>query len=406
MLSYDRANLKLLLFSRAPFLGGAEVACERLALGLMDRGHKIVVVVDQKNEDYNRYVANGLDCQVFRLPFREKKNVLSYAYHWMRLRRFIQKFQPDLVHSNDLPTHQFVSSVAGSLGIPRVCHHRFIYDGKCIDWLNRQGAEVHLFVSKYLKDLLSGESAKLASEPRQVLYDGLPMGTARSDTDRRKAREKLGIAQESRLVLFAGQIIERKGVKELLDAWKKIDLEKYKTQLVLIGDDIQNDGAYRKQMQTYASTEGIQATFMGFQHNVPEWLQAADIAVVPSREEPLGNATLEAMATGIPVIGTLAGGIPEMIEDEKTGLLVQVNDPASLANALHRLLEDPGLAQKFGLTGRIRCERIFSIGTHIDAMIEVFQGLLHRKGASDGSPCDTKDWRLSIPTEQATKTHS
>jgi glycosyltransferase involved in cell wall biosynthesis len=382
--------MKLILFSRAPFIGGAEVACERLALGLMERGHKVTVVVDQKNEVYQRYCDNGLDCQVFRLPFREKKNVLSYAYHWMRLRRFVQKFQPDLVHSNDLPTHQFVSSVASSLGLPRVCHHRFIYNGKCIDWLNRLGAEIHLFVSNYLKDLLSGESAKLASEPRQVLYDGLPMGSPRSDTDRRKAREKLGIAQESRLVLFAGQVIERKGVKELLDAWKKIASEKYQAQLVLIGDDIQNDGAYRKQMQSYARSGGIQATFMGFQHNVPEWLQAADIAVVPSREEPLGNATLEAMATGLPVIGTLTGGIPEMIETERTGLLVHVNDPDGLANGMQRLLKNPGLAQKLGQAGRIRCERHFSIDTHTDAMIDVFQGLLHQKSSTDGSPRDTR----------------
>jgi glycosyltransferase involved in cell wall biosynthesis len=355
------------------------VACERLALGLMERGHKVVVVVDRENEVYQRFVDNGLDCQVFRLPFREKKTVLSYAYHWMRLRQFVQKFQPDLVHSNDLPTHQFVSSVAGSLGLPRVCHHRFIYNEKCIDWLNRQGAEIHLFVSEYLKDLLSRESAKLASEHRQVIYDGLPIGSARSDTDRRNARERLGIALESRLVLFAGQVIERKGVKELLDAWKKIDSEKYHSKLVLIGDDIQNDGAFRRQMQTYASSEGIHATFMGFQRNVPEWLQAADIAVVPSREEPLGNATLEAMVTGLPVIGTLAGGIPEMIETEQTGLLVQVNDPDGIANALQRLLEDPSLARKLGQAGRARCERLFSIQTHTDAMIEVFQDVLRRK---------------------------
>jgi glycosyltransferase involved in cell wall biosynthesis len=398
-------HLKLLLFSRAPFIGGAEVACERLALGLMDRGHKVTVVVDQENEVYQRFVAKGLNCKVFRLPFREKKSVVSYAYHWMRLRRFVQKFQPDLVHCNDLPTHQFVSSVAGSLGLPRVCHHRFIYNGKCIDWLNRQGAEIHLFVSNYLKDLLSGESAKLASEPRQVLYDGLPMGSVRSDSDRRQARDKLGIAQESRLVLFAGQVIERKGVKELLDAWKKIDSEKYRSSLVLIGDDIQNNGAYRKQMQSYASSEGIQATFMGFQNNVPEWLQAADIAVVPSREEPLGNATLEAMATGLPVVGTLTGGIPEMIEEEQTGLLVQVNDPDRLANALNRLLEDPELAQKLGQAGRIRCERIFSIATHTDAMIEVFQDLLHSNVKHGGSPLDIRGRKPARQSQPTTKDH-
>ena len=145
---------------------------------------------------------------------------------------------------------------------------------------------------------------------------------------------------------------------------------------------------------------------MGFQNNVPEWLQSADIAVVPSREEPLGNATLEAMATGLPVVGTLTGGIPEMIEDEQTGLLVQVNDPDSLANALNRLLEDPELARTLGQAGRVRCEQIFSIATHTDAMIEVFQGLLHRKGAAGGSPGGTTDWLSSIPNEQATKIQS
>ncbi|MFN9605878.1 MAG: glycosyltransferase family 4 protein, partial [Planctomycetota bacterium] len=137
-------------------------------------------------------------------------------------------------------------------------------------------------------------------------------------------------------------------------------------------------------------SEGIRATFMGFQHNVPEWLQAADIAVVPSREEPLGNATLEAMATGLPVIGTLTGGIPEMIETERTGLLVHVNDPDGLANGMQRLLKNPSLAQKLGQAGRIRCERHFSIDTHTDAMIDVFQGLLHQKSSTDGSPRDTR----------------
>jgi glycosyltransferase involved in cell wall biosynthesis len=398
MLGHDRKHLKLLLFSRAPFIGGAEVACERLALGLMERGHTVTVVVDQKNVVHQRFVDNGLDCQVFRLPFREKKSVVSYSYHWMRLRRFVQKFQPDLVHSNDLPTHQFVSSVAGSLGLPRVCHHRFIYNGKCIDWLNRQGAEIHLFVSKYMKDLLSADSAQLASQPLDVLYDGIPLGSVQTHFDRNKARDKLGISKDLRLVLFAGQVIEIKGIKELLEAWKNIDSEKFQGKLVLIGDDFQNAGAYRRQMELHAISLGINADFLGFQRNVSEWLMAADIAVVPSREEPFGLASVEAMATGLPVVATNAGGIPEVIEDEQTGLMVNVNDPNGLANALQRLLQNPGLAQKLGQAGRIRCERLFSIQTHTDAMIEVFQDVLHRKDAAYGLPRDTRDLRSSIPT--------
>ena len=365
--------MRLLLFSRGPFIGGAEVACERLALGLMERGHNVVVVVDQQNAVYDRFIHSGLDCQVFRLPLREKRSFISYTTHWIRLRRFIQKFRPDVVHSNDLPTHQFVSSVAGSLGLPRICHHRFIYNGSCIDWLNRKGAEIHLFVSDYLLKNLSGESKKLASQPRQVLYDGLPLGSARSDADRCEARKALGIDQHVRLVLFAGQVIERKGVKELLDAWGQIDPAIHSSRLVLIGDDIQNNGDYRRQMQAYASSRGVHADFVGFQKNVPEWLKAADIAVVPSREEPLGNATLEAMAAGLPVIGTLTGGIPEMIEHEKTGLLVPVEAPHELARAIQRLLEDPALARCLGEAGRIRCENVFALPEHVAGMLKIFE---------------------------------
>jgi len=368
--------MRLLLFSRGPFIGGAEVACERLALGLMERGHNVVVIVDQRNAVYDRFVHSGLDCQVFRLPLREKRSLISYASHWIRLRRFIQKFRPDVVHSNDLPTHQFVSSVAGSLGLPRICHHRFIYNGSCIDWLNREGAEIHLFVSDYLLKYLSGESKKLASQPRQVLYDGLPLGSVRSDADRFEARKALGIDREVRLVLFAGQVIERKGVKELLDAWGQIDSMNYSSKLVLIGDDIQNNGDYRKQMQAYASSCGIRADFMGFQKNVSEWLKAADIAVVPSREEPLGNATLEAMAAGLPVIGTLTGGIPEMIVHEKTGLLVPVEAPHELAKAILRLLGDPALARSLGQAGRIRCEDVFALPEHVDGMLQIYEKII------------------------------
>lgn len=228
-------------------------------------------------------------------------------------------------------------------------------------------------------DLLSKESPKLAREPRQVLYDGLPLGVPPNEEDRRIARDHLGLDQESRIVLFAGQVIERKGVKELLDAWKRVDHSRYRAKLILIGDDIQNAGAYRKEMQDYAQAERIDAEFMGFQSNVPQWLKAADIAVVPSREEPLGNATLEAMATGLPVIGTRTGGIPEMIEDNKTGLLVGVNDPEDLANALQKLLADRELAKSYGGSGRLRCEQLFSIQTHTDAMLKVFEELISKK---------------------------
>ena len=94
-------------------------------------------------------------------------------------------------------------------------------------------------------------------------------------------------------------------------------------------------------MESLARELKCPARFLGFQKDVNDWLLASDIAVVPSHSEPLGNATLEAMAVALPVIGSAVGGIPEMVVHEETGLLVPPHSPDQLAAAIGRLLCDP-----------------------------------------------------------------
>jgi glycosyltransferase involved in cell wall biosynthesis len=89
-------------------------------------------------------------------------------------------------------------------------------------------------------------------------------------------------------------------------------------------------------------------------------MRSAVCLVLPSFSEGLGRVVLEAMACGRPVIGTRVGGIPEMIEDEITGLLVSPGDPNGLAESLLRLLEDPKLAEAMGRRGRAKVESLFT----------------------------------------------
>ena len=120
-------------------------------------------------------------------------------------------------------------------------------------------------------------------------------------------------------------------------------------------------GPIELEMQQLAKRLGSPAKFFGFQRNIGQWLTAADMAVVPSHVEPLGNATLEAMAHALPVIGCNVGGIPEMIVHEETGLLVPPHQPAALAAAIERLINHPAEREKFGNAGRARCELHFDI---------------------------------------------
>jgi glycosyltransferase involved in cell wall biosynthesis len=178
-------------------------------------------------------------------------------------------------------------------------------------------------------------------------------------------------------VLFAGQIVERKGLADLLHAWMLIAPPlRAGAELLVVGDDPHTSRGYRVQMQQLAGELGCPARFVGFQQDVWQWLTAADVAVVPSHAEPLGNATLEAMSCGLPVIGCDVGGIPEMVAAEATGLLVPPRNPAALAGALERLLGDAALRLRLGVAGRARCEQLFDLGQHVNSVVQQYRLVL------------------------------
>lgn len=370
-------SLKIILASWAPFIGGAEVAVERLAVGLRDAGHDVRLIVGTRGEALDRFEAAGLRCEFIEQRFTDKLGWLKFRSARNRVMRNLSANRPDLVHSNDLPTHQLISAAAGRLGLPRVCHHRWVFERDAINWLNKFGAERHLFVSRALRDQLCGESQKLRNDPLAVVYDGLPLPEVPAENARVAAKAELGIAAEKSLVLFAGQIIERKGVADLLHGWASLAAQwSPQAELCLVGDDLAGEGAYRHEMERLANTLGAPVRFLGFQKNVDRWLAASDIVMVPSHVEPLGNATLEAMAQARPVIGGDAGGIPEMVVHEETGLLVPPKTPSAIADALQLLLADAALRQRMGAAARQRCEELFSIDAHVRAVVAEYRTVL------------------------------
>lgn len=378
-------SLRVLLASWAPFHAGAEVAAERLAMGLREQGHKVTVVLGTEGETAERMRAVGLDVRHVALTLTGKLNWLKFQAAQRKLSRLFRELQLDVVHANDLPTAQMVGQAARRQGIPFVCHHRWVFGGAAVDWLNKFGAARHLFVSQALMASLCEDSAKLQASARGVVYDGLPLKALPTAAERRDARGRLGIGEDRLVVLFAGQIIERKGVEDLLRAWKMLPAEwSRRADLYFIGEDLESHGAYRTRMEQLAAELGCSAKFMGFQRNVSEWLAAADVSVVPSHVEPLGNATLEAMAHGLPVIGCRVGGIPEMILDGATGVLVPPHSPAELQAAIRRLLEDAEERRRLGLAARRRCEEMFSLAAHTDAIVGHYRSVLREGAAARG----------------------
>ena len=367
-------QLKICLTSLAPFLAGAEVAMERLALGLKKLGCNVICVLGSRNEVGERFSKSGIRWRYLPMPFTSIWNVPYYFYALWRFRYFLKKEKFDIIHANDLPSFQFISYAAKPFGIPRICHHRYIFDGEAIKWFLKFGVEYHIFVSNALRKDLEKNYPLLKSHSGEVVYDGLSMPELPDEYNRLQIRKSLKLPVDKVIVLFAGQIVPRKGVQDLIRAWDKLsDRIKERAYLVIIGDDLAEKGAYLQEMKKLAKELDVSVDFRGFQKNVDQWLDAADIVTVPSHTEPLGNATLEAMAHGKPVIGTDVGGIPEMVIDGKTGLLVPPQDPNALAKALSLLIQDKGKVKNMGEAARKRCEQVFSLEIHAKNILQLYQ---------------------------------
>jgi glycosyltransferase involved in cell wall biosynthesis len=372
-----KPRLRVCLASVAPFLGGAEVAAERLALGLQEAGHDVLVVLGSGGTLLDRMQLAGLKCVHRPMYSTDKWHPWRYIQARDRIRHLLRRHEPDVIHSNDLPTHQIISDAARGLGIPRICHHRFPFDGAALDWLNKYGAERHLFVSGALMDDLCRESDRLRESPRAVVHDGIPLPPRPDRDDRNWARARLGLPVDRTIAVFVGQVIEVKGVADLIRAWALLDAATAgRSELVIVGDDVRDGGRYRFEMEALARALGCPARLVGFQEDVWTWFRASDLAIVPSHVEPLGLVVLEAMACELPVIGCAVGGIKETVLPEETGLLIPPHSPEHLAAALARLLVDGATRHRFGERGRRRCEEHFSLQAHVGHVLDEYRWVL------------------------------
>jgi glycosyltransferase involved in cell wall biosynthesis len=161
------------------------------------------------------------------------------------------------------------------------------------------------------------------------------------------------------IVIGAARRLARlKGLGDLLDAVALLHSEFPNIRLEIAGT-----GPLRADLEQRTERLGIreQVRFLGWREDMANVLAGWDIAVVPSRDEGFGIAALEAMWAGLPVVATAVGGLPEVVLDRVTGLLVPAGEPTALAEALRELLRSPELRAGFGEAGRQHVENTFSL---------------------------------------------
>jgi glycosyltransferase involved in cell wall biosynthesis len=171
-------------------------------------------------------------------------------------------------------------------------------------------------------------------------------------------RTELGLSAEEPVVVSVGRLSPEKAHADLIEATRVMYHRGTRAHLALIGD-----GPERERLEQFAGAAGLgdRVHFMGQRSKVAPLLQGADVFALPSLTEGLPNAVLEAMAIGLPVVATSVGGVPELVLDGVTGLLVPASEPLALAEALTRMLGwSDADRRRMGAAGRERVERHFS----------------------------------------------
>lgn len=197
----------------------------------------------------------------------------------------------------------------------------------------------------------------------------------------RDLRQRLGIPDSARIILSIGRFSTEKAHADLLSAFLLLKQESpgLDVRLVLVGDGIERP---RLERQAEASGLAGRVVFAGQQRDVWPFYGLADLFALPSLSEGSSNVLLEAMASGVPIVATSVGGVPETVEHESSALLVPPRSPAELAEAMRRVLIDPGLAAKLTAEASIRVRR-FSPQAYCDKLIGIYQSVIETPAAVD-----------------------
>ena len=369
---------RVLFLAWAPFLSGAERALLLTVRHLDPVRYCPFVLVGSHGDTLDALREIGIDYEYLPLVHLARRWPLPGLRSAWHVARTAKRVGASLIHANDAPSYQPGGLAARWLGCPAVTHVRFPDTRHGFEWFLKPQPAHALFVSDALKQEALAVAPTLFEGRSGVLYDGVALPPGPDAAARAALRAELGLPAAGPVVALTGQVSEIKGIWEFVEAARRIAERDASPTFAVLGDDLKGGGALRRAMEARVAELGLadRFRFLGFRPDAPRLIPAFDIVAVPSHVEPLGNATLEAMAAGVPVVGSRVGGIPEMVVDGETGLLVSPKDPVALADALHTLIADRNRAARYGSAARARAESHFSLRAHADRLQSVYDRLL------------------------------
>jgi glycosyltransferase involved in cell wall biosynthesis len=353
-------------------VGGAETQLCRLAVELAERGHEVkVFVVIQAGPLASVLDDAGIPYVVARFPgfvYRDPERGLildelarSFVYVF-QLWRALWRFDPDVCQAY-LPWAYMLTIPGAAIGrVPvRISARRSLPSGLGL----RARERVLQWVASTLSHRVVANSTEVARETAElepvtrrklaVIANGVDLPEAVADP-----------AVQPATGVVVASLIRYKGHQDLIDA---LQLLPAPPAIELVGDGPERDVLERSVKE--AGLEHV-ISFAGALPDGRRRFERAQFAVLPSHQEGMPNAVLEAMACGLPVVATAVGGVVDLIDDGSNGLLVPPHDPERLADAIARLVADPDLRVRLGHAARAKASR-FSWSRCADSHLDLYR---------------------------------
>lgn len=378
----DKGALSIVGVDPERGFAGGESQVLGLTLALNHAGHRADLMCDPRGILWHRARAAGVQCY----PLRIRNSVDAGA--GLKLRRLLTHQPYDIVHFHTARAHAlapFAQRRAGALIVTR----RMDYAPNRLfaPWLYNRAVDGVAAISPAVAEVLV--RAGVARERIAIIPSGVDCARFRPPTvsERERARGELGLTETEVAVGTAGMLEPRKGHRYLIEAMAMLhgDAEMTGARKVtgarcFIAGGGKLAAELAEQVRQHRLGDSIR--MMGMVEDSRALLWALDIFAMPSLQEGLGVAALEAMACGLPVVASAVGGLAEAVEDERTGIKVAAGDARGLADAIARLAAAPDGRIAMGAAGRTRACAKYGMDAMAQGTLELYRAGLHNRASS------------------------
>jgi glycosyltransferase involved in cell wall biosynthesis len=299
------------------------------------------------------------------------------------LRRIVEQRAPDVIVTHQVKSHFLMNIsrlwqkypwVAFNHGYTTTDRKMLVYN-RLDRWSLPKADRVVTVCDAFSRKLVK---LGVPRERIHVQHNSIRPEPAVSPTETQLLRRKLDLKENQQMILAVGRLSKEKAQIDLLRAFKNLGEThgEFDAWLVIVGD-----GPERESLAAAAASLGVsdRVVFTGQVNNAKVYFRAADVLVNPSHSEGSPYVLLEAMAAGLPIVATEVGGVPEMVENNETALLVPDNDPQAMADAIARLLADRELAVRLAENaGKVVSSR-FSPQAYVQSLAEIYRAVTNNR---------------------------